>query len=99
MDYGESLEQAVAREVKEETNLDLEGARQFHTYSMFGRDPRFHTVGTVFYAKGKGVLKAGDDAQAAQVIPFGQIEKIDFAFDHKDIILDYFKFKKGQYPF
>jgi len=99
VDYGESLEEAVAREVKEETNLVLEGARQFHTYSMFGRDPRFHTVGTVFYAQGKGVLKAGDDAQTAKVIPFGQIEKINFAFDHKDIILDYLKFRKGQYPF
>ncbi|MDD5255010.1 MAG: macro domain-containing protein [Candidatus Omnitrophica bacterium] len=99
VDYGESLEEAVAREVKEETNLELEGARQFHTYSMFGRDPRFHTVGTVFYAKGKGELKAGDDAQSAQVVPFGRIEKINFAFDHKDIILHYLSFKEGKDPF
>ena len=33
VDYGESLEQAVCREAKEETNLELIDLRQFHTYS------------------------------------------------------------------
>ena len=54
VDYGESLEEAAAREAKEETNLDLVDLRQFHTYSAPGRDPRFHTITTVFIAEGQG---------------------------------------------
>lgn len=93
VDPGESLEEAVLREAKEETGLDLAGLKQFHTYSNPGRDPRFHTVGTVFTAKAKGEPKAGDDAADVKVIKINQIDKLDFAFDHKQILKDYFKLK------
>lgn len=99
VDYGESLEEAVRREIKEETNLDLIEARQFHTYSMFDRDPRFHTVGTVFTGKASGDLKAGDDAKGAQIISFAKLDTIPFAFDHKKIIQDYLRYKRGEDPF
>jgi 8-oxo-dGTP diphosphatase len=33
VDYGESLEQAAAREAEEETSLKVNLIRQFHTYS------------------------------------------------------------------
>ncbi|TAM41338.1 NUDIX domain-containing protein [bacterium] len=93
VDYGESLEDAVVREAKEETNLDLTDIKQFHTYSDPQRDPRFHTVGTVFIAKAKGNPKAGDDAAGLKVIKLSEIEKLDFAFDHKKILKDYLKTK------
>ncbi|MDD4980649.1 MAG: NUDIX hydrolase [Candidatus Omnitrophica bacterium] len=99
VDYGESLEEAVTREAKEETGLDLEGLKQFHTYSKAERDPRFHTIGTVFIAKGKGKPKAGDDAAALKVVKIDEIEKLSFVFDHKEILQDYLKYKKGQDPF
>lgn len=89
VDYGESLEDAVKREAKEETNLDLVEIKQFHTYSNPQRDPRFHTIGTVFIAKAKGRPKAGDDAAGLKVIKRREIEKLDFAFDHKKILQDY----------
>ena len=89
VDYGESLEDAVIREAKEETNLDLTEVKQFHTYSDPRRDPRFHTIGTVFIAKGKGTPRAGDDAASLKVMTREEIEKIDFAFDHKKILQDY----------
>ncbi|MDD5465778.1 MAG: NUDIX hydrolase [Candidatus Omnitrophica bacterium] len=89
VDYGESLEDAVIREAKEETNLDLTGVRQFHAYSDPQRDPRFHTVGTVFIAGAKGVPKAGDDAAGLKVIKLSEIKNMDFAFDHKKILEDY----------
>lgn len=99
VDYQESLEQAVAREAKEETGLDIFEPKQFHTYSDPGRDPRFHTIGTVFIAKAKGAPRAGDDAGSLRVVSLNEIENIDFAFDHKKIIQDYLKYKKGENPF
>lgn len=91
VDYGESLEEAVKREAKEETDLDLYEIKQFHTYSGPQRDPRFHTIGTVFTAKAKGRPKAGDDAAGLKVIKLSEIKKLNFAFDHKDILQDYLK--------
>ncbi len=99
VDYGESLEEAVRREMKEETGLDLEDLKQFHTYSEAGRDVRFHTIATVFIAKAKGKSKAGDDAAGLKIVKLNEIEKIPFAFDHKKILQDYLKYKKGENPF
>ena len=93
VDYGESLEEAVVREAKEETNLDIMDIKQFHTYSNPKRDPRFHTVGTVFTAKAKGKPKAGDDAAGLKIISLKDIEKSDFAFDHKQILKEYSQLK------
>jgi ADP-ribose pyrophosphatase YjhB (NUDIX family) len=83
------LEEAVKREAREETGLELTGLRQFHTYSDPSRDPRFHTIATVFIAQGKGVPKAGDDAAGLKVIKPGEIPKMEFAFDHKQVLKDY----------
>lgn len=91
LDYGESLEQAAVREAKEETNLDLEDLRQFHTYSKPGRDPRFQTVSTIFIAKGKGTPQAGDDAKNLKIVGYEGLLKLDYAFDHKNIIKEYRK--------
>jgi O-acetyl-ADP-ribose deacetylase (regulator of RNase III)/ADP-ribose pyrophosphatase YjhB (NUDIX family) len=95
VDYGESLEQAVVREAKEETDLDITDLRQMHTYSVPGRDPRFQTVTTVFTAKAKGAPKAGDDAAGIRVIKPQEIDSLDFAFDHKQVLKDYLVFKNG----
>lgn len=99
VDYGESLEDAVMREAKEETGLDLTGLKQFHTYSKPSRDPRFHTIGTVFTAQANGKPKAGDDAAGLKIATLDEAKKLDFAFDHKEIILDYIAYKKGHDPF
>jgi ADP-ribose pyrophosphatase YjhB (NUDIX family) len=89
VDYGESVESAAVREAKEETGLDVELTRQFHTYSDPERDPRHHTITTVFLAKAKNKAVAGDDAEEIGV--FGKDNLPDrIAFDHRDIINDYF---------
>jgi O-acetyl-ADP-ribose deacetylase (regulator of RNase III)/ADP-ribose pyrophosphatase YjhB (NUDIX family) len=96
VDYGESLEDAVKREAKEETGLDLTEIKQFHTYSQANRDPRFHTIGTVFIAKAKGTPKAGDDAAGLKIADLSKINELEFAFDHKKIIQDYIKHKEDK---
>mgnify|MGYP000116422264 CR=1 FL=1 len=92
VEYGESCEETAIREAKEETGLDLENLRQFKTYSNPGRDPRFHTISTVFIAKGKGNLKSGDDAKKAGIFKRENLPE-NIAFDHKNILMEYFYFK------
>jgi ADP-ribose pyrophosphatase YjhB (NUDIX family) len=89
VDYGESLESAAVREAKEETGLDVELTRQFHTYSDPERDPRHHTITTVFIAKATGKAVAGDDAKEVGMFGRDALPK-QIAFDHRNIIQDYF---------
>jgi 8-oxo-dGTP diphosphatase len=90
VDYGESVEAAVRREMKEETNLDLAELEQFHVYSDPDRDPRFHTICTVFLARGVGELRAGDDAGEARVVRLDDLPPPEeLAFDHHRILSEY----------
>ncbi len=92
VDYGESLEDAVCREMKEETCLDVCLVRQFHTYSDPGRDSRHHTVSTVFIATASGTPVAADDAEDIGVFSRDNLPA-EIAFDHRQILEDYFKKK------
>ncbi len=96
VDRGESLEEAAVREAKEETSLDIKLKNQFHTYSDPKRDPRKHTISTVYVATAQGKPIAQDDAQDIRIFTE---EEINFrlAFDHQKILADYFKQKNDYY--
>ncbi len=89
VDYGESLEDAAVREAKEETGLKVNLIRQFHTYSDPKRDPRHHTITTVYIAKAKGSAKAGDDAKDIGIFEKKTLPR-PLVFDHRKILTDYF---------
>lgn len=93
IDYGESAEDAAVREAKEETNLTVSNLRQFHTYSDPKRDPRHHTISVAFIASARGVPKASDDAEDADVFEPKDLPD-QIAFDHRQILKDFFRSKK-----
>ena len=98
VDYGESLETAAVREAKEETCLDVDLVEQFYSYSDPHRDPRHHTVSTVFIATSDGVPRGADDAKAARAFTETQLPN-PIVFDHGQILADYFRFKQtGERP-
>jgi ADP-ribose pyrophosphatase YjhB (NUDIX family) len=97
VDYGETLEEAAVREAREETSLDVELLGQFHAYSDPGRDPRLHTISTVFIARAKGAPTAADDARAAVVVN-PRDRSLPLAFDHRKILDDYLDSTKGRFP-
>jgi 8-oxo-dGTP diphosphatase len=95
LDYGETVEAAAFREAREETGLGLSDLRMFHVYSDPARDPRQHTLTTVFVASGSGTLAAGDDAGRAAVFTKDDLPAA-IAFDHARILADYFSWKHGE---
>lgn len=99
VDYGESLEDAARREALEETSVKVDLYEQFHTYSKPGRDPRHHTITTVFLARAiKGTPQADDDAKSLKLFTSDALPD-NLAFDHRDILMQYFEYKKtGKRP-
>ena len=92
VDYGETLERAAVREAKEETSLDINLECQMHTYSDPKRDPRKHTISTVFIAHAEGNPEARDDAREVKVFATDELT-FPLAFDHDKILADYFERK------
>ncbi len=88
VDYGETLEEAAKREALEETGLDVRLIKQMHTYSDPERDPRHHTVTTVFIARAQGTPQGNDDAKQAKIFYQGKFPEL--IFDHEKILNDYF---------
>ena len=95
VDMDETLEEAVTRELKEETNLTGVELNQLHAFSTLGRDPRGHTISVVFW----GVLNtdqeavAGDDAKNAKWFNLDHLPEL--AFDHHQVV----KFAMGKIKF
>jgi len=89
--YNEDPEQAVIREVREETNLVVEIIKKIGIYDQKGRDPRGKVVSTAFkcrIVKDLSRIKGGDDAVVAEAVPIDRIKLMDLAFDHKQILKD-----------
>lgn len=97
VDEGERVEDAARREAKEETSLDIEPIEILGVYSDPRRDPRKHIMSIVFIAQiidcnnNEAKAEAKDDAEQIEWMTLEDIDKKEFGFDHKKILLDYKK--------
>jgi 8-oxo-dGTP diphosphatase len=91
VEVGETVEEAVLREVKEETGLDAQIVKLLGVYSEPNRDPRFHVVSVVFVLDAYGEPKGGDDAKKALVFPIEDLPFDKIVFDHAKILKDYLR--------
>ena len=89
VDVGECVEDALVREMKEETNLDVKITKLLGVFSDPKRDPRFHTASAVFIAKAEGQPKGGDDAKEAKLYALEEIPLEQLVFDHAEIVKTY----------
>jgi len=83
----EELEDAVVRELAEETGLINVPLQQMHTFGKCGRDPRGRQITIVFIGiadKNKNKIKAGDDAAKAQWFDMEKLPE-NMAFDHDKV--------------
>ncbi|MHC1591334.1 MAG: NUDIX domain-containing protein [Candidatus Helarchaeales archaeon] len=93
VELGETVEQACVREVKEETNIDVEFDSFLGVYSKPDRDPRGHviTVACICKMKIKEQVPVGaDDAREARFFSREELASMRdlLAFDHLQIIQD-----------
>lgn len=95
VDYGESVESAARREAAEETGLQVTLRHQFHTYSDPARDPRHHTVSTVFIGRAQGTPRGADDALEAALFAPDDLPR-PMVFDHARILNDYCRYRAGE---
>jgi 8-oxo-dGTP diphosphatase len=89
VDIGETVEDALKREMKEEVNLDVEIESLLGIYSDPKRDIRFHTATVVYICKAYGTPVSGDDAKDVYIYKTEDIPFDKLVFDHTDIVKDF----------
>jgi len=91
IEMDEILEDACKRELLEETGLNVDIMTQFKTYDAINRDPRHRTISVIYFTEldKKQPVKGGDDAARADWFPISKLPEL--AFDHKQILEDFFQ--------
>ncbi|MDA3819495.1 MAG: NUDIX hydrolase [Candidatus Delongbacteria bacterium] len=86
VDMDEDLDEAVERELKEETGLSLSGFKQLKAFGKPRRDPRGRNISVVFFIQIEKPVdpNAGDDAEQAKWYKVKDLPEL--AFDHNEVI-------------
>jgi len=87
LEEDETIDQAVLRELEEETSVKLAWMEQLYTFGDPGRDPRGRVISTSYLALVRAAdvtVEAGDDAAKAKWFPISGLPSL--AFDHDKII-------------
>lgn len=92
VEHNEIVEEAVLRELMEETGIQGKITGFAGVYSKPGRDPRGHTISLAFrispvFPRNMQPGRAGDDAAKVEWWPVKKMPKL--AFDHEEIINDW----------
>ena len=91
---GETVEDAMKRETMEEISLEVHPIDILGVYSDPRRDPRKPIMTVVFVGIiVGGAIRAGDDAASIEWIKLANIERQQIAFDHAQILHDYYQWK------
>ncbi len=93
VDWGEDIPTVVARELREETGLEVTKIlRLVGVYSSFDRDPRMHSICVVVEVEADGMMRIGDPLEVIEVQSFypGSMPLGNLSHDHDRQLRDYF---------
>lgn len=89
VEYGETVEDAVVREAKEETGFYIKIEKLVGVYSDPKRDPRGHFVSVCFLSKiVGGELTISEETKEVKLFSRDELKSLKFAFDHEKILRD-----------
>lgn len=94
MDFGETLEEAAVRELKEETNLDITVDKLVFVDDILPGDLHRHVVDVYFTAKvDGGELEVGQDSHMREVrfFPIEELRDLPFEPNIADRIIEAYK--------
>ncbi|MFX1418266.1 MAG: NUDIX domain-containing protein [Promethearchaeota archaeon] len=88
IEKGEKPKQALLREVREETNLEIKILEKIGVFDEAGRDPRgnIHSIAYKCIIEDTSNMRSGDDSKEVKLVSKAQLKDIELAFDHKKII-------------
>jgi len=93
VEYGETVEEAVKRETKEELGISVRIKKLIGVYSDPARDPRYHVVSLVFLLEIiEGDICINDESLEFNFFPLDNLPE-NMGFDHRKIIDDLTKGK------
>jgi 8-oxo-dGTP diphosphatase len=89
-DY-ETAEEAVVREVREETGLIFSSPVFLHYFNEVFPEYNFHAVALAFYGKGIGSIELmADEVQQIAWFPLDEALTLPLAFNHLQILRTYY---------
>lgn len=92
VEYGETVEDALRREVQEETSIEIDNFYLLGIYSERDRDPRGHTISCAYYSRVDNFpkIELNDEANEYDFFSFDDLPD-NIGFDHRQIIKDVYK--------
>jgi 8-oxo-dGTP diphosphatase len=92
IDFSEEVEDAMMREVQEETGLSVTESSFFNYFTEYYPELDWHAVALVFIVKAEGILKRQEsEVRELRWFPIPEALTLPLAFEHQKIITSFYK--------
>ena len=85
IEFGETIEETLIREMKEEVNLDVTPVKLIDTWNYINNDQTLQVAGIIYLCKADNLdcLQISDEHTDYQWFDIGDISQMNILFDHR----------------